>query len=94
MRRAIPPLPDISSWVYRTTRHDSTSLLFHILCVSVVALQAIIMNNKIKSVTETETGKCDFGCLTRVFAILTDVATLVTNRQMKYVRVMVKERAG
>jgi len=52
------------------------------------------MNNKIKSVTETETGKCDFGCLTRVFAILTDVATLVTYRQMKYVRVMVKERAG
>lgn len=35
--------------------------------------------------------KRDFGCLTCGFAVLTDVATSVMYRQMKYGRVMVTE---
>lgn len=79
MRGAIPPLPDISSW---GIQDDTTQLYFYCMyCVLVLRLRpAIIMNNKVKSVTETEKGKCDFGCLTRVFAVLTDVDTSVTYR--------------
>ena len=55
MRGATPPLPDISSW---GIEDDTIRLYFYSMyCVLVLwFLPAIISNNKIKSVTETEIG--------------------------------------
>ena len=50
--------PDITSW---GMQDDTIQLYFYSMhCVLVLWLHpAVILNNKMKSVTETETGKCD-----------------------------------
>ena len=85
MRGAIllPP-PEISS---RSIEDDTFKLFFYSLyCVFVLwILPAVIKNKKkMKSITETEIGMYDFDCRTCVFAVMTQVATSVMCRRMKY----------